>query len=207
MNEHPADRSAPFVMPTTTALGRCLLPSAPALPAAISSHAAVLLCLVDAAEPYTLLTRRTLHLSQHAGQISLPGGRIDAADVSLEATALREAREEIGLDISYLQLAGRLPDVTVLSGSGIAITPIVARSPHEPELVHNPYEVDEIIKLPLRLALDPTRYGTDVLERDGVKREYRFLQYQQHYIWGATARILLSLAHCLSSPAGDCWRR
>ena len=206
MNARPADCST-VIMPTTAVLDRCLLPPAPALPAAIESHAAVLLCLVDAPEPYTLLTRRTMHLSQHAGQISLPGGRVDIADATLEATALREAREEIGLDTVHLRLAGRLPDVTVLSGSGMAITPVVACSHGEPALTHNPYEVDEIIKLPLWQALDPARYGTDVLERNGVKREYWFLQYEHHYIWGATARILLSLARRLASPAGDCWPR
>ena len=206
MNARLADTPT-VIMPTTAALDRCLLPPAPALPAAIDSHAAVLLCLVNAAEPYTLLTRRTMHLSQHAGQISLPGGRVDAADATLEATALREAREEIGIDTASLRLVGRLPDVTVLSGSGIAITPVVACSHHEPVLTHNPYEVDEIIKLPLWQALDQSRYGTDVLERDGVKREYRFLQYQHHYIWGATARILLSLAGRLASSGVDCWRR
>lgn len=179
---------------TPDCLRRQLLPPLPVLPECCDTHAAVLLCCVNAAEPYTLLTRRTLHLSQHAGQISLPGGRIDPADLSLEATALREASEEIGLAPEGLQLLGRLPDSRVLSGSGIAITPVVAWTDSEPELNHNPHEVDEIIKLPLWLALDASQYGTDSLERDGVMREFRFLRYRQHYIWGATARILLSLS-------------
>jgi hypothetical protein len=93
-----------------------------------------------------------------------------------------------------LQLLGRLPDSRVLTGPGISITPVVAWSEQESELLHNPYEVDEIIKLPLRLALDASQYGTDTLECDGVKREFRFLRYQQHYVWGATARILLALS-------------
>ncbi|HTR00178.1 MAG TPA: CoA pyrophosphatase [Candidatus Acidoferrum sp.] len=170
-----------------------LLPAHPLLPTVIEQHAAVLLCCVDANEPYTILTRRSLQLSRHAGQISLPGGRVEAGDASLEATALREAREEIGLQSVSLHVLGRLPDTHVPS-TGIAITPVVAWSRCEPELNHDPYEVDEIIELPLCVALDATQYGTDTLDRDGVKREFRFLQYREHYIWGATARILLSLA-------------
>lgn len=184
------------------ALQQRLLPGHPELPTSIETHAAVLLCCVITGEPYTLLTRRSMQVSMHAGQISLPGGRIDLCDASLEATALRESQEEIGLAADHLQLLGRLPDVTVLSGTGIAITPVVAWCETEPALVHNPYEVDEIIRLPLQLVLDLNNYGTDVLERDGSKRPYRFLRYQEHYIWGATARILLSLAEhaCSTLP-------
>jgi 8-oxo-dGTP pyrophosphatase MutT (NUDIX family) len=183
----------PIVLTAEHLRQRLLLPT-PALPACCDTHAAVLVCCINTAEPYLLLTRRTLHLSHHAGQISLPGGRVDPADVSLEATALREAQEEVGLSAAGLQLLGRLPDSGVLTGSGISITPVVAWSEQEPELIHNPYEVDEIIKLPLHLALDASQYGTDTLERDGVKREFRFLRYQEHYIWGATARIMLALS-------------
>ncbi len=176
------------------ALRQQLLPQQPALPASVATHAAVLVCCVITGEPYTVLTRRSMHLSMHAGQISLPGGRVDLCDATLEATALRESQEEIGLDPHGLQLLGRLPDVRVNAGTGIAITPIVAWCEAEPELVHNPYEVDEIIKLPLPLVLDTGNYGTDTLERDGISRQFHFLRYQHHYIWGATARILLSLA-------------
>jgi len=172
---------------------RLLLPDPP-LPASTEPHAAVLLCCVFTSEPYTLLTRRSMQLSMHAGQISLPGGRVDLCDASLEATALRESQEEIGLSPAHLQLLGRLPDARVNAGTGMAITPVVAWCEQEPELVHNPYEVDEIIKLPLQLVLDPGNYGTDVLERDGRQHQFRFLRFQEHYIWGATARILLSMA-------------
>jgi 8-oxo-dGTP pyrophosphatase MutT (NUDIX family) len=175
-------------------LRRRLLPQQPELPTSNEPHAAVLLCCVITSEPYTLLTRRSMQLSSHAGQISLPGGRVDMCDASLEATALRESQEEIGLSPARLQLLGRLPEARVNAGTGIAITPIVAWCEQEPELIHNPYEVDEIIKLPLRLVLDPSNYGTDVLERDGIQRQFRFLRFQEHFIWGATARILLSLA-------------
>lgn len=165
----------------------------PALPAHTAEHAAVLLCWVAGDEPYTLLTQRSRHLKQHAGQISLPGGRIDRDDDSLETTALREAHEEIGLDPALPQALGRLPDTTV--GSGIVITPVVAWCGREPAMLqHNPQEVERIIRLPLRLALKLGNYGIDSLERDGLRREFHFLCYQDHYIWGATARILLSLA-------------
>ena len=179
-------------------LRRSLLPPLPVLPSAIAAHAAVLLCWVNADEPYTLLTRRSMQLSMHAGHISLPGGRVDMCDASLEATALRESHEEIGLDSAGLLLLGRLPEVKVLTGSAIAITPVVAWSEAEPSLVHNPYEVDEIIKLPLQLVLNSDNYGTDSLERDGMKREFYFLRFQDFYIWGATAKILLSLAETIS---------
>jgi 8-oxo-dGTP pyrophosphatase MutT (NUDIX family) len=172
-----------------------LLPATPPLPPDCKAHAAVLLCCIDAAEPYTLLTRRSPRLSLHAGQISLPGGRIDLQDDSLEHTALRETHEEIGLDPSLPQVLGRLPDTRVVSG--ITVTPVVAWCDEEPPLVHNPAEVDEIIRLPLHVALNAGLYGTDSLARDGEVRQFRFLQYEDHYIWGATARILLSMAELL----------
>lgn len=177
-----------------------LLPSSPPLPPDCKAHAAVLLCCIDAEEPYTLLTRRSPRLSLHAGQISLPGGRIDLQDASLERTALRETHEEIGLDPSLPQVLGRLPDTRVVSG--ITVTPVVAWCAEEPALVHNPAEVDEIIRLPLQLALDVALYGTDSLVRDGEVRHFRFLRHGEHYIWGATARILLSLAELMTGEPG-----
>lgn len=171
---------------------KSLMPARPPLPDSTAAHAAVLLCCVNSAAPHILLTLRSADLAFHAGQISLPGGRIEPADDSLEATALRETLEEIGLDPYVVETLGRLPDTRV--SSGIMITPVVAWCEREPELSHNPAEVAEIIRLPLHLALDASLYGTDTLERDGQVREFRFLRYGDHYIWGATARILLSLA-------------
>ena len=188
--EVPADFGRELLLAT-------LLPAMPLLPASTTAHAAVLLCCVNANEPYLLLTQRSANLSYHASQISLPGGRIEPADISLEATALRETYEEIGLDPYLPETLGRLPDTRV--SSGIMITPVVAWCEQEPELSHNPAEVAEIIRLPLQLALDASLYGTDQLERDGESRQFRFLRYGEHYIWGATARILLSLAELARS--------
>src|SRR6186713_2878524 len=110
--EQPQPRNAPLALDRDWLRTR-LLPASPPLPPDCKAHAAVLLCCVNAAEPYTLLTRRSPRLSLHAGQISLPGGRIDLQDDSLEHTALRETHEEIGLDPSLLQVLGRLADTTV----------------------------------------------------------------------------------------------
>jgi 8-oxo-dGTP pyrophosphatase MutT (NUDIX family) len=177
-----------------------LLPAKPLLPPELHRHAAVLLLWCeDNAEPFTLLTKRSEHLALHAGQISLPGGRVDAEDQSLEATALRESYEEIGLDAGCLTTLGRLPDVEV--SSGIVVTPIVASCTSLPPLCINPAEVDTLIQLPLAHALQVEAYGHDMLELHGVQRSFRFLRYQEHVIWGATARILLSLAQRLANPA------
>ncbi|MES2603572.1 MAG: CoA pyrophosphatase [Pseudomonadota bacterium] len=197
----PQDTSA---LPATFCrdlLHTLLLPAHPLLPPTTSSHAAVLVCCINASEPYVLLTRRSINLALHAGQISLPGGRIETKDESLEATALRETFEEIGLDPFVLQTLGRLPETRV--SSGITITPVVAWCEREPELSHNPAEVAEIIQLPLHLALDASQYGTDTLERDGEIREFRFIRYGDHYIWGATARILLSLSELTNPVCAD----
>jgi hypothetical protein len=93
---------------------------------------------------------------------------------------------------------GRLPITTV--SSGFTITPVVGICHDLPPLCCNTEEVAALIRLPLRDALQISSYGHDVFERNGVVRPYRYLRYQEHYIWGATARILLSLAELLAKP-------
>ncbi|HEY0962758.1 MAG TPA: CoA pyrophosphatase [Pseudomonadales bacterium] len=156
----------------------------------------VLLC-PGVAEPVTILTRRSEDLPQHAGQISFPGGRVHGDDASLEATALREAIEETALDPSGLVLLGRLP-VTVVQSSGFEITPVVAWTALRPQLRADPREVAELIECPLKLALDPALYRTGSLERDGQRREFWYIEFGGHHVWGATARILRSLALLLA---------
>jgi 8-oxo-dGTP pyrophosphatase MutT (NUDIX family) len=136
-------------------------------------------------------------LPQHAGQISFPGGRPNAGDASPEATALREAAEETGLDPHAVRILGRLPVVSGLS-SGFAITPVVGWVDVRPSLVHDTREVAALIDLPLALALDPACYCVGELRRDGVVKEFWYLDYAGHRVWGATARVLRSLALALA---------
>ncbi len=118
-------------------------------------------------------------------------------DGSLEATALRETVEETGLDPASVVVLGRLP-VTVVPSSGFAITPIVAWANARPHLHADPREVAALIDCPLALALDPASYKTGSLVRDGINREFWYIEFDGHHVWGATARILRSLALLLA---------
>lgn len=174
-------------------------PSAVAATLSVSPlQAAVLVLLCPGANgPVTILTRRSEHLPQHAGQISFPGGRVHRDDASLEATALREAVEETGLDPAGVVLLGRLP-LTVVASSGFEITPVVAWTALRPLWRPDPREVAELIECPLELALDPAAYREGSLVRDGVKRDFWYIEFATHHVWGATARILRSLALLLA---------
>ena len=157
--------------------------------------AAVLVPIVHGPTPGVLLTKRTSHLSRHAGQVAFPGGRIDPEDASPEAAALREAYEEIGLAQDYPELVGRLPDY--VTGTGFRITPVLALLPAPFDFSPNPAEVEAIFTLPLEVLLDPAAPERRRAEFRGRQREFWVWPHEQHYIWGATAAILVHLAHRL----------
>ena len=160
---------------------------------------AVLVGIQHGSDPGILLTKRAPHLVHHPGQVSFPGGRIDPGDASAEAAALREAAEEIGLDASYVELAGRLPDYA--TGTGFRISPILALLPSGLTFRPHEAEVEEIFTLPLDVLLDPHAPQRQRTEFRGRMREFWVWPHPTHYIWGATAAILVNLSHRLRAVA------
>jgi 8-oxo-dGTP pyrophosphatase MutT (NUDIX family) len=178
-------RLAPGVSADVDARLRPLLPSAPAA-------AAVLVGFTEgSAGPGILLTVRATSLRQHAGQISFPGGRIDAGDAGPAAAALREAAEEIGLPGGEVAVAGFLPDH--LSMTGYRVTPVVGRIAAGFVPRPDPAEVSAAFELPFASVLDESLQRTRVRSLAGVPIEVRDIHHGGHVIWGLTAAILLSL--------------
>ena len=143
-----------------------------------------------------IFTRRAAHLRDHSGQVSFPGGRAAAGDSSAEATALRESREEIGLDSGRVELLGRLADYH--TRTGYRITPVVGVVAPPFELTPDANEVDEIFEVPLAFLFDPANRQRQSREWQGELRWFFSIQYGRHTIWGATAGMLVNLARHLS---------
>ncbi len=159
--------------------------------------AAVLVPLVVRdAELHVLLTQRTDHLHHHPGQISFPGGRVEAADASDVETALRETEEEIGLARHHVEIIGRLPRYHTVTG--FAISPVVGLVSPPFELALDDFEVAEVFEVPLTFLLDPGNRERHAIEYAGVVREYFAMPWQGRFIWGATAGMLVSLADLLA---------
>ena len=138
-----------------------------------------------------LLTERTAHLNDHAGQVSFPGGSVEPQDGDAVATALRETEEELGLSRDRVEVVGRLPDYPTVTGFNIA--PIVALV-HPPfTLTPDPFEVAEAFEVPLTFLLDPAHHQRRVVTIDGVRRQFIAMPYGPHFIWGATAAMLRNL--------------
>lgn len=156
--------------------------------------AAVLVAIVERAEPTVLLTQRTAALEAHGGQIAFPGGKIEPGDASPVAAALREAREEIGLDSSLVEPIGYLD--LYLTFSGFRILPTVARvAPRYEldELALNRAEVDEAFEVPLAFLMDARNHALHSRDWKGVIRRYYAMPFGERYIWGVTAGILRNL--------------
>ncbi len=165
----------------------------PAVAARAPVPAAVLIGIVARpGEPCVLLTQRTPHLRDHAGQISLPGGRIEPSDASDAAAALREAQEEIGLDPGRVELLGSLEPYDTVTG--FRIHPVLGWIEPPVDLHPDPSEVSEVFEVPLSFILDVANHRRDSYERDGRRRQFYVLPFEDRYIWGATAAILVNLA-------------
>lgn len=164
-------------------------------------HAAVLMAIVLREHPTVLLTERTLNLSNHSGQIAFPGGTADEDDTDAAATALREAQEEVGLDPTFVQVLGALPQY--VTGSAFIITPVVALVQPGFTLTPNAFEVADIFEVPLEFLMNPAHHQRHAMEWQGVRREWFSMpwqdQLQQRFIWGATAGMLRNFYRLLSA--------
>jgi 8-oxo-dGTP pyrophosphatase MutT (NUDIX family) len=143
-----------------------------------------------------LLTQRTAHLADHAGQISFPGGRVEVQDATREDTALRETEEEIGLCRDRVRILGRLPIYEI--PSGFRITPVVGWVEPPFDLRLDPFEVASVFEAPLHVFLDSARYQRREYRFRGRHRHYMAVPYEGRYIWGATAGMLHSFARLLA---------
>lgn len=164
--------------------------------------AAVLVGLVARGDGlHVLLTRRTAHLRDHAGQISFPGGRSEADDADAVATALRESQEEVGLPPQCVEVLGRLPDYTTVTR--YVVTPVVGLI-HPPfDLALDAFEVAEAFEVPLPFLMTPAHHRRHVFQYDGGQRQFLSMPWRradsdpEYFIWGATAAMLRNLYHFL----------
>ena len=153
-----------------------------------------------------LLTRRTAHLRDHAGQISFPGGRAEPEDIDTVATALRETKEEIGLAREYIEVIGQLPIYTTVTA--FQVTPIVALVEPGFELSLDAFEVAEAFEVPLQFLMSPAHHQRHCFSFDGVERHFLSMPWvdasrvgsqQEYFIWGATAAMLRNFYRFLST--------
>ena len=161
------------------------------------TRAAVLVPIIDHTDRLTvLLTLRSALLKEHPGQVSFPGGRSEDIDIDDTATALREAREEIGLNSDQVTILGNLD--MCLTGTGYKVVPVVGLVSPPLNLKLDSSEVTDAFEVPLKIILDARNYRRDsIVTNSGQHREFYVLDYQDRYIWGATARMLANLRDLL----------
>jgi 8-oxo-dGTP pyrophosphatase MutT (NUDIX family) len=160
------------------------------------TRAAVLIPLFKKnGEYHVLLTRRTEQVRHHKGQISFPGGRQDEGE-DLLSTALREAREEMGIEEKDVRILGELDDMCTVA-SDFCISPFVGLLPYPYPFKINPREIAEIIEVPLSVLLDEGKFREELQLRNDQPVRVCFYQHEDHTIWGATARILKQLLDLL----------
>lgn len=144
---------------------------------------------------HVLLTRRTAHLRDHAGQISFPGGRAEPEDADPAATALREAQEEVGLVPAQVEVLGHLPTYTTVTS--YVVTPVVGLVRPPLDLQPDPFEVDEAFEVPLSFLMNPAHHRRHEWEMEGIRRRFLSMPWQgpggEYFIWGATAAMLRNL--------------
>ncbi len=176
------------------------------------AQAAVLVALVQRASSahddglHVLLTRRTEHLRDHAGQISFPGGRSEPEDAGPAATALREAEEEVGLPHAQVEVLGQMPSYTTVTS--FVVTPVVALVRAPCALALDSFEVAEAFEVPLAWLMNPAHHRRHLFSHEGEERQFLSMPYtgvgpdgqpREYFIWGATAAMLRNLYRFLSA--------
>ena len=162
--------------------------------------AAVLVPLVDRApEPTVLLTLRAAHLTDHPGQVSFPGGRVEPGDRDAVATALRETQEEIGISEDHIDVLGCMPEQR--TGTGFTVVPVVGRVRPGYALTLCDAEVADAFEVPLSFILDTANHRRETAVLRGAPRTYYVLMHGERRIWGATAAVLVDLAGLIHKAA------
>lgn len=171
-----------------------------------AAHAAVLVPLVERTQGlHVLLTRRTDHLRDHAGQISFPGGRAEPADVGPADTALREAQEEVGLPRERIRVIGHMPVYTTVTR--FEVTPVVALVRPPFDLALDDFEVAEAFEVPLAYLMNPAHHRRHVVQLEDGARQFLSMPWtgvgadgvvREYFIWGATAAMLRNLYRFLA---------
>jgi 8-oxo-dGTP pyrophosphatase MutT (NUDIX family) len=174
----------PTVREEPGVIGQALIPASVLVPIVLRPSALTV-----------LLTQRTAHLRDHAGQVSFPGGRCEPEDASPQATALREAREEVGIDSQQVELLGTLAEYR--TSTGFAVRPVIGLVQPPLNLKLDDFEVADVFEPPLEFLLQPANFRRERIEYQGVLCEYWAVPWQGRYIWGATAGMLVNLREFL----------
>ncbi len=177
---HAAPEASAAVLEDGFSAGQALTPAAVLVPIVLHADA-----------PTVLLTQRTAHLRDHAGQIAFPGGRVEPEDAGAEAAALRETEEEVGLARDRVEIVGYLPEYR--TSTGFRVTPVVGFVTPPFALQADPFEVAEVFEVPLSFLLDPANHQRHQVHWRGALRQYYAMPYGDYFIWGATAGMLMSL--------------
>lgn len=154
--------------------------------------AAVLIAITNDEKPNIILTQRPKWLRAHAGQIAFPGGKMDADDIDIRHTALREAQEELAIEAKHVDIIATCPEYR--TSSGYRITPIIGIIPHDINIKPNPNEVETWFNAPMSFLLNPENLQEKTAIWNGKQRRYYDMQWQNYRIWGITAGIIANVA-------------
>jgi 8-oxo-dGTP pyrophosphatase MutT (NUDIX family) len=158
--------------------------------------AAVLVPMVNRHDGLAVLfTERSADLPYHAGQISFPGGRVEPGDLDVDAAALRETEEEIGLPRDRVTVLGRLADYETVTG--YRVTPVVGWVEPPFSVIPDPVEVADVFEVPLAFLLEPVNQQRHFRMLGEIRRDYFAIPFRERYIWGATAAMLMILDRTL----------